>query len=111
MGYIYEAMERAKEAIEASFNRNINKYKQIFEKIDARWDVQLHQPLHAAAYYQNPEFYYSNPRIEDDREVIRGLYKCIEKMIPDLREQNMIGVQLEKYKRALDYQWLNVKEH
>ncbi|WOH11920.1 hypothetical protein DCAR_0831416 [Daucus carota subsp. sativus] len=72
MGYIYEAMDRAKEAIQKSFNFNEKKYVEVFKIIDKRWDVQLHQPLHAAAYYLNPEFYYGNPNIEKDREVIKG---------------------------------------
>ncbi|XP_065621278.1 uncharacterized protein LOC136064046 [Quercus suber] len=54
MGYIYEAMDRAKEAIEKSFNGREERYKEIFEIIDRRWDCQLHRPLHAAGYFFNP---------------------------------------------------------
>ena len=36
MGYIYEAMDRAKEAIAKSFNNNEEKYKDIFTIIDKR---------------------------------------------------------------------------
>ncbi|KAK4423205.1 hypothetical protein Salat_1903300 [Sesamum alatum] len=36
MGYIYEVMDRAKEAIAASFSNNEEKYKEIFEMIDKR---------------------------------------------------------------------------
>lgn len=102
MGYIYEAMDRAKEAIALSFDHDENKYKEIYEKIDDRWNVQLHRPLHAAAYYLNPEFYYSNPDIEEDAEVVRGLYTCIEKMNANPDVQDKIGEQLEMYKRAED---------
>ena len=42
MGYIYEAMHQAKEAIEKSFNGREERYKEIFEIIDRRWDCQLH---------------------------------------------------------------------
>ena len=42
MGYIYEAMDRAKEAIKKAFNENEEKYKEIFAIIDRRWDYQLH---------------------------------------------------------------------
>ncbi|XP_075503611.1 uncharacterized protein LOC142540977 [Primulina tabacum] len=59
MGYIYEAMDRAKEAIAASFNNNEEKYRGIFEIIDKRWNVQLHHPLHAAGYFLNPEFFFT----------------------------------------------------
>ncbi|KAA0032567.1 uncharacterized protein E6C27_scaffold43053G00270 [Cucumis melo var. makuwa] len=51
MGYIYEAMDRAKETIAKSFNNNEEKYKDIFTIIDRRWELQLHRPLHAAGYY------------------------------------------------------------
>ncbi|XP_074353073.1 uncharacterized protein LOC141692245 isoform X1 [Apium graveolens] len=99
MGYIYEAMDRAKETIARSFEHNTEKYKSFFEIIDKRWDVQLHQPLHAAAYYLNPDYYYKNPNIENDGEVSLGLYKCIERMV-DVDLQDKIGDQLELYKRA-----------
>ncbi|RVW98598.1 hypothetical protein CK203_032183 [Vitis vinifera] len=48
MGYIYEAMNRAKDTIVRSFNGNEEKYKEIFNIIDKRWEIQLHRPLHAA---------------------------------------------------------------
>ena len=39
MEYIYEAMDQTKEAIEKSFNEREEKYKEIFEIIDQRWNV------------------------------------------------------------------------
>ncbi|XP_058002221.1 uncharacterized protein LOC110632739 [Hevea brasiliensis] len=54
MGYIYEAMDRAKEAIANSFNGNEEKYKRKFEIVDARWSLQLYRPLHAIGYFLNP---------------------------------------------------------
>ncbi|XP_058187579.1 uncharacterized protein LOC131304373 [Rhododendron vialii] len=57
MGYIYEAMDRAKETIINTFGGDEDKYKTVFEIIDVRWEVQLHQPLHAAGYYLNPAFF------------------------------------------------------
>nr|KYP42636.1 hypothetical protein KK1_035966 [Cajanus cajan] len=81
MGYIYEVMERAKEAIQISFNYNKEKYKDIFAIVDRRWDCQLHHPLHATRYYLNPEFYYKNSTIMDaDDEVVDGLFKCIDRL-------------------------------
>ncbi|KAH1077183.1 hypothetical protein GLYMA_19G102600v4 [Glycine max] len=55
MGYIYEAMDKAKETIIKSFNNNESKYKDVFAIIDKRWNCQLHRPLHAAAHFLNPE--------------------------------------------------------
>ncbi|XP_058009419.1 uncharacterized protein LOC131183187 [Hevea brasiliensis] len=74
MGYIYEAMDRAKEAIAKSFNEKEEKYRTIFEIIDKQWESQLHRPLHAAGYYLNPEFFYSNKKINEDVEVVTGIF-------------------------------------
>ena len=84
MGYIYKAMYRAKEAIAKSLNSNEEKYKDISTIIDKRWELQLHRHLHAAGYYLNPSFYYSNPNIEEDDEIVNGLYSCITKMVASL---------------------------
>lgn len=54
MGYIYTAMDRAKEATAKSFKGKKEKYEKVFEMIDRRWDCQLHQPLHAEGYFLNP---------------------------------------------------------
>ena len=45
MGYLYEAMDRAKEAIKKNIGRD---YKKWWGIIDRRWDRQLHQDIHAA---------------------------------------------------------------
>ena len=100
MGYIYEAMDRAKEAIANSFNGNEEKYKHIFEIIDRRWEVQLHRPLHAAGYFLNPEFFYSNPEVEKDQEVMNGLYKCLERLVPNPAIQDKIGQELSIYMKG-----------
>ncbi|KAK4259931.1 hypothetical protein QN277_006209 [Acacia crassicarpa] len=100
MGYIYEAMDRAKEAIQRSFNGNEDKYKEIFAIIDKRWESQLHHPLHAAAHFLNPELFYKNPQIELDEEVTSGLYQCIERLIPTEEEEDKIIDELSLYKRA-----------
>ena len=56
IGYIYEAMDRAKEAIARAFDDNEARYKDIFEIIDKRLEIQLHRPLHAVGHYLNHEF-------------------------------------------------------
>jgi hypothetical protein len=55
MGYIYEAMDRAKEQIERNFEYVKMRYEDVWTIIDARWGLQLHTPLHAAGYYLNPK--------------------------------------------------------
>ena len=77
MGYIYEAMDTAKEAIIKAFNEKKEKYNEVFKIIDDRWESQLHRPLHAAGYYLNPEFFYSHNDISQEEEVMSGLYKAL----------------------------------
>nr|GMD11821.1 uncharacterized protein LOC109167856 [Ipomoea batatas] len=67
---------------------NSNKYKKVFEIIDRRWSSQLRQPLHAAAYYLNPDFfrYRSEPPVSpsiNSAEVVAGFYECLERLVPD----------------------------
>ena len=99
MGYIYEAMDRAKEAIMKAFNENELKYKENFDTIDERWEDQLHQPLHATSHFLNSEFYYENSAIEFDGEITSGLYACIEKLVANQDVQDKIMDELSLYKR------------
>ncbi|XP_028223583.1 uncharacterized protein LOC114405121 [Glycine soja] len=100
MGFIYEAMDKAKEVIQRAFNNNEGKYKDILAIIDKRWDCQLHHPLHAADYYLNPKFFYTNPNIYNDNEVVDGLYKCIDRLSEDDNFVIEVHKQLLVYKRA-----------
>uniref|UniRef100_A0A803NB58 DUF659 domain-containing protein n=1 Tax=Chenopodium quinoa TaxID=63459 RepID=A0A803NB58_CHEQI len=99
MGYIYEAMDRAKEAISASFNQNESKYKEVFEMIDKRWQCQLHCSLHAAGHFLNPEYFYDNPQIEQCQELVNGLYECIQSLVSQLDKQDKIMTVLTFYKQ------------
>ena len=46
-------MDGAKEQIVANFKNEESRYKKVWKIIDTRWNLQLHRPLHAAAYYLN----------------------------------------------------------
>ncbi|GKV43249.1 hypothetical protein SLEP1_g50564 [Rubroshorea leprosula] len=100
MGYIYEAMDRAKEAIQKAFDGNEEKYKNVFFLIDKRWENQLHHPLHVAGHFLNPQFFYNDPSITTNKEIVRGLYDCIEKLIPNHDDQDKIIDQLHLYKEV-----------
>ena len=54
MGFIYEAMDQAKEAIKEAYEGKRQKYLPMWKIIDEQWNRQLHRPLHAAGYYLNP---------------------------------------------------------
>lgn len=99
MGYIYEAMDKANETIEKSFNKVETKYKDVFSIIDDRWNCQLHRPLHAAAHFLNPDIFYDNMRcIEFDFEVTKGLYDCIERLVIGKEATETVFSELNIYK-------------
>ncbi|KAG4940916.1 hypothetical protein JHK87_044787 [Glycine soja] len=103
MGYIYEAMDKAKETIIKSFNNNESKYKDVFAIIDKRWNCQFHRPLHATAHFLNPEFFYDNIDLEFDFEVTNGLFECIKKLIPQFDVQQKILTELHLYKIGAEH--------
>lgn len=100
MGYIYESMDRAKEAIEKSFNHVQDKYRDIFEIIDRRWECQLHHPLHAAGHFLNPQHFYNDPNVDKDPEVSSGLYICIDRLCLSAEDIDKALSQVAIYRRA-----------
>ncbi|XP_050258962.1 uncharacterized protein LOC126703956 [Quercus robur] len=99
MSYIYEAMDRAKEAIIKAFNENKERYSNIFKIIDERWECQLH-PLHAAGHFLNPKYFYFDPDIATNHEITIGLYACIQRLVPSTKIQDKIMAELSMYKKA-----------
>ncbi|KAJ9553070.1 hypothetical protein OSB04_017115, partial [Centaurea solstitialis] len=101
MGYIYEAMDRAKESIAKSFPNQEELYQKTFEIIDRRWEHQLHRPLHAAGHYLNPSIFYDDmQRIESCEEIMDGLQSCIERVSPSVQVEDQTIRELNKYKNA-----------
>ncbi|GMP81844.1 hypothetical protein CsSME_00036418 [Camellia sinensis var. sinensis] len=101
MGYIYEAMDRAKECIASSSDHKEEKYNEIFEIIDKRWDVQLHRPLHAATHFLNPEFFYPKElEVQRDHEVMNGFYECMKRLVPDVTVQDLITNEMSIYMKV-----------
>ncbi|GKD70161.1 argonaute 5-like protein [Tanacetum coccineum] len=100
MCYIYQAMKKAKEAISSSFNDDENKYRDVFAIINKRWECQLHHPLHATGYYLNPQFYYSDPNIEEDPEVSSGMYQCVMRLVPNEDDQSKLTAEKQMYRNV-----------
>eukprot|EP00253_Pinus_taeda_P035010 PITA_35010 len=98
MGYIYEAMDIAKEAIKRRYGDDETKYMPLWDIIDARWDRQLHSPLHAAGYFLNPQYFYDKSRFNEDGEVGRGLMTCMERCFPDPEHQSHVFSQQQDYR-------------
>jgi hypothetical protein len=62
MGYLYEAMDRAKEAIRAYYvgkgSHGFRRQMLLWDLIDTRWIGMLHRPIHATTIFLNPAFSY-----------------------------------------------------
>ncbi|XXG41809.1 hypothetical protein AAC387_Pa01g2195 [Persea americana] len=100
MGYIYETMDQAKEAIKKNFGGKKARYLPFWNIIDAVWDNNLHSPLHSAGYFLNPSLFYSTDFCAD-AEVSNGLLCCIVRMVEDQCAHDLIVQQLELYRAAL----------
>ncbi|XP_020704539.1 uncharacterized protein LOC110115609 [Dendrobium catenatum] len=93
MGFIYNAMDKAKELIAYNLGGEEASSREIWDIIDARWEVQLHHHLHAAAYYLNPQFQYSEKK-SSNPEVKLDLYHCMERLIPEQADRELADLQL-----------------
>ncbi|KAL4201696.1 hypothetical protein AMTRI_Chr02g259880 [Amborella trichopoda] len=102
MGYIHEAMIRARTEIKDVLKDDENMRKAIFEIIDRRWDTQLHRHLHSAGYFLNPSLHYKHPSIESDRVINGGFLDVLERLVPDKDIQDEFqSHELIKFKLAL----------
>jgi hypothetical protein len=103
MGYLYEAMDRAKETIyryyENKGEEGLTKRAQIWGVIDERWNNTLHRPIHAAGLYLNPAFAYACG-FNFDGEVIDGFLQCVQRMVLTPAERSEISRQNEIYRMA-----------
>eukprot|EP01018_Ginkgo_biloba_P026413 Gb_24593 [translate_table: standard] len=95
MGFVYEGMERCKEAIARVFNNVIDDYKLVWNMVDFRWKM-IHIPLHAAACHLDPRSF--GFKRNGDKEIMSGLYEAIEKLHPDRELAKKVREQLRAYK-------------
>ena len=75
------------------------KYAPIWKRIDNRWSPQLHQPLHAAGYYLNPQFRYEE-NFKDTEHMKKCLKDCMDMML-DGEACIQTEIQLKKYEQKL----------
>jgi hypothetical protein len=103
MGYLYEAMDRAKEAIRGYYDNKgedgFQKRLQIWGVIDQRWNNTLHFPIHAARIYLNPAFSYSFG-FRFDVEVMEGFLTCVDRMVLSHEERAEISKETEIYRMS-----------
>ncbi|XP_075665771.1 uncharacterized protein LOC142635513 [Castanea sativa] len=100
IGYLYEAMDKAKEEIKRRLKNKVSLYGHYIRIIDARWDKQLHSPLHAAGCFLNPAIYF-RPSFKRQNEVQRGLLSTLMRLVPDPDIQDKISSQLDEYKKSI----------
>ncbi|MQL87826.1 hypothetical protein Taro_020374 [Colocasia esculenta] len=94
MGYLYEAMDKAKEKLR---ERNPKAYRKWWAIIDKRWEMTLHHDLHAAGYFFNPRIQYKD-NVHNDREVMRGTMNVITRLARTMNERLDAMAEVERYK-------------
>lgn len=99
IGYIYEAIEKAKEAIKLRLKNNTSVFGPYLRVIDTIWEKELCSPLHGAACFLNPSVYFKNGSGKQS-DVNRGLLNTITRLVQNDEVQEKIGIQLEAYKRS-----------
>eukprot|EP00253_Pinus_taeda_P014820 PITA_14820 len=101
MGYLYEAMDRAKEAIRAYYedkgDEGLEKQQVIWRVIDEQWNNNLHRPIHAVGIYLNLAFSYAYGFIFN-AEIMDGFFTCVERMVSSEQEREDISKEMEEYR-------------
>ncbi|MQL86980.1 hypothetical protein Taro_019515, partial [Colocasia esculenta] len=86
MGYLYEAMDRAKKILK---ERNPKAYRKWWAIIDKRWEMTLHHDLHAS------------DNVHNDGEVMRGTMNVITRLVRTMNERLDAMTEVERYRMKL----------
>ncbi|KAG7544115.1 hypothetical protein ISN45_Aa07g039810 [Arabidopsis thaliana x Arabidopsis arenosa] len=100
MGFIYGEILEAKKSIKEASNHLEKNYKPIFQIMDEKMKGRLDSPLHLAAYFLNPFYFYKDPNIQYDMEIIEGFIACVETFYyGDFEKQNkVVNDEINLYK-------------
>ncbi|XP_073109325.1 uncharacterized protein [Elaeis guineensis] len=79
MGYLYHAMHQARDEMIKRFRRRKIIVEPYLRIVDSRWDLQLHQNLHAAGFWLNPYFQYDSELMDKHPRSVSGLLDVIER--------------------------------
>ncbi|KAF6153102.1 hypothetical protein GIB67_034824 [Kingdonia uniflora] len=106
MAYIYSAIKDCKLKVKTNLgdqnedDREL--WKNMEKKIDRRWSGMLQKPLHAAAHYLNPQYYYatltSSDKMESNTKLKEGLLDCVTKLSLDEKDESQILRDLIVYR-------------
>jgi hypothetical protein len=97
MGYLYEAMDRAKETIRAYYVGKGHKFRRqmlLWDLIDTRWTGMLHRPIRATTVFLNLAFSYKC-NFDFDGEVMEGVHTCLQRMVPNAAIHIEINCEIE----------------
>ncbi|XP_054785900.1 uncharacterized protein LOC129292358 [Prosopis cineraria] len=81
LGYVYDGMYKARKTIKNILMNKKPLYKPYIRIIKKRWDSQLRQKLHAAAYFLNPVFFYDKQSFSKKPEVMAGFLDVLDKTV------------------------------
>ncbi|KAF6169015.1 hypothetical protein GIB67_038512 [Kingdonia uniflora] len=112
MTYIYSASADCKLKVKTNLGDQNKDNHELWKKIgglvclkrilDCRWSGMLKKPLHAAAYYLNPQYYYvtltSSDEMESNTKLKEGLLDCITKLVLDEEDKCQILRDLIVYR-------------
>ncbi|XP_070678439.1 uncharacterized protein [Malus domestica] len=99
MGFLYGELQKARNEIKDALQNNETHYRPIIQIIDEKAHDRLDGPLHLAAYFLNPYYFFKDPSIQHDSLVMDAMFTCVEKFFPNNFEvQNrVINIEMPKY--------------
>ncbi|XP_020964085.1 uncharacterized protein LOC110265556 [Arachis ipaensis] len=90
LGSVYDGMQRAKIAIKTMFRNRKVAYTPYRSILKIRWDNHLKRDLHAAAYFLNPDCFYSEEFVEKVN-ILRSLLDLFD--IETLCDDSVVAMQ------------------
>ncbi|CAN6908821.1 unnamed protein product [Brassica oleracea] len=78
LGFIFGEILEAKKSIKEASDHLEKNYLPVFRIIDEKMKGRLDTPLHMAAYFLNPFYFYKEPNIQLDVAVMEGFLTCVE---------------------------------
>ncbi|XP_010496007.1 PREDICTED: uncharacterized protein LOC104773140 [Camelina sativa] len=104
MGYLHGELTQAKVEVRSGLNNVEKNVQPIMNIIDQRIKGRLDNPLHFAAYFLNPYYFYKNSTIPLKDNVLTSFPKCVDAFFPDdlTTQCNVINAEITKYKKKED---------
>ncbi|GJW28509.1 hypothetical protein Tco_0045384 [Tanacetum coccineum] len=97
MGYIYDAMSRAKDQIRKNIKGGPNErlVSRVWSMIQTWWTDQFHHPLHAAGCFHNPTIFHGeHSNVDTNKEILTDFYVAIDRLVPDPDENYSVREEL-----------------